>query len=159
MNPRPLAAVQVAMTLADGPWFEVRDGDRRLRDFYNRHYSSRGGDNRQIVGPGNKMVLLSPAIDALFVWRKFRDRSPFAGGVNCSVFRNESSALSSALILAAEFFAIARWGIERFYTYVNPARVRSANPGYCFQCAGYRKCGMTAGGHGRPPLLVLDKIP
>jgi hypothetical protein len=153
------AVVQTALALEESPWFELRDGDVRLREFYNRHYSSRGGDHRQIVGPGNKLVLLTPAIDALFVWRKFIDKSRFGGGVNCAVFRNESPALSSALILAAELFAIAKWGIERLYTYVNAARVRSRNPGYCFLCAGWTRCGVTPGGHGRPPLVVLEKVP
>lgn len=151
-------SVQTALALSPSPWFELRDGDPRLRTFYNRHYSSRGSDSPQIVGPGRKLVLLTHAVDALFVWRKFIDKSDFGGGFNCAVFRNESRALSSALILAAELVVFARWGIERLYTYVNAARIRSANPGYCFLMAGWRRCGMTKGGHGRDPLVVLEKV-
>lgn len=93
------------------------------------------------------------------MWRKFIDRSKFAGGINCAVFRNESRELSSQLILAAESVAHRQWGVGRLYTYVNAGAVRSSNPGYCFIRAGWRRCGMTAGGHGRDPLVVLEKVP
>ena len=43
------------------------------------------------------------------------------------------------------------------YTYVAPSRIRSSNPGYCFLKAGWLRSGMTKGGHGRDPLLVLVK--
>lgn len=152
-------SVQPALDLDASPWMQVRDGDRRLRQFYNRHYSSRGGEAAQIVGPGKKLVLLTPAIDALFVWRRFRDRSAFGGGINCAVFRNESIARSSLLIFAAELVVLATWGVERLYTYVNAKRIRSSNPGYCFLQAGWRRCGVTTGGHGRDPLVVLEKVP
>lgn len=154
------SGVQTALALDASPWFELKDGDVRLREFYNRHYSSRGtSQSAQIVGPGRKMVLLTPAIDALFVWRRFQDACELGGGHNCAVFRNESSARASDLILAAEPFVLARWGIDRLYTYVNPRRIRSTNPGFCFLKAGWRRVGMTAGGHGRDPLLVLEKLP
>lgn len=149
---------QSALQLEASPWFELRDGDIRLREFYNRHYSSRGGDSRQIVGPGRKLVLLTHAVDALFVWRKMLDdRAEFGGGINCAVFRNEGPLLSSALILSAEEVVYRRWGVERLYTYVNADAVRSTNPGCCFRCAGWRTVGTTKGGHGRPQLLVLEK--
>jgi len=32
---------------------------------------------------------------------------------------------------------------ERLYTFVNPRKIRSSNPGYCFLKAGWRKCGIT----------------
>ena len=62
-------------------------------------------------------------------------------------------------ILAAELVVFARWGVERLYTYVNAKRIRSTNPGFCFLQASWRQCGMTPGGHGRDPLVVLEKIP
>ena len=102
---------------------------------------------------GEKMVLLTLACDALFVWRKFVSMDE-QDGVNCAVFRNESGALSSDLIREAVGLAWARWPGERLYTYVNPAKVKSTNPGYCFQMAGWRKCGLTKGG-----LVVLELLP
>lgn len=151
---------QPALALENSPWFKVRDGDSRLRVFYNRHYSSRGSSAAQIVGPGGKLVLLTHAIDALFAWRWFSDRCPLAppGGVNCAVFRNESQSLASRLIVAAEPLALEKWpAATAFYTYVDPAAVASSNPGYCFRRAGYGCVGVTAGGHGRPKLLVFVK--
>jgi hypothetical protein len=150
--------VQQALTLSPSPWFPVRDGDRRLRPIYNRHYSSRGNTAPKITGPGSYVILLTHDLTALFAWRKFEDACALAGDLNCAVFRREPGApRASDLILAAEPFALAKWGPCRAYTYVDSASVSSPNPGWCFQCAGYRKAGVTAGGHGRPQLLVLEK--
>jgi hypothetical protein len=57
--------------------------------------------------------------------------------------------------LSAKLTAIADhvWPHPRHYTKVNPAAVRSANPGYCFLAAGWRRCGYTKGG-----LLILERI-
>lgn len=150
---------------------QVRDGDPRLRPFYNRHYSARKSKQGKtcaktspfIVGPGEKLVLLTPLLDALWVWRRTLpefSKRPEAG-VNCAVFRREPSAVrASDLILAAEPFALERWPDRplRLFTYVDPSKIASGNPGYCFKVAGYRRCGRTLGGHGRQPLDVLEKF-
>ena len=47
------------------------------------------------------MVLINQEATALFVWRKFIDKSG-QQGINCAVFRNESGCLSSELIIEAE---------------------------------------------------------
>ncbi len=99
-------------------WFGVKDGDPRAYALMKRHYSFQpykdgrrqnpGNPNRRLfVGPGQKMVLLTVDCDALFVWRKFIDKSG-QQGVNCAVFRNESDHLSSELILEAEQLAWER---------------------------------------------------
>ena len=87
------------------------------------------------------MVLLTPCARALFVWRRFISKDDQAG-VNCAIFRNEGAGLSSDLISAAMAAAWARWPGQRLYTYVNPRKVASGNPGYCFQCAGWPRCGI-----------------
>jgi hypothetical protein len=131
----------------DGYWIPVSDGDARARAIFHRHYSYKPyADGRRpllFVGPGEKMVLLTYQCNALFVWRKFRsmDNQP---GVNCAVFRNESTIKSSTLILEAMELAWQRWPGERLYTYVNPAKIQSQNPGYCFKVVGWKKCGDTA---------------
>lgn len=138
-------------------WLAVKDGDARARAIFNRHYSRRryadGRRPKLFVGPGEKVVLLTPECDALFVWRKFINQDRQAG-VNCAIFRNEGARKSSELILAAERIAAARWPGVRLYTYVNETKVRSGNPGYCFLMAGWRKCGRTKSG-----LIILEKIP
>lgn len=127
-------------------WRECRDGDAGARSVYDRHYSRiRYADGRQpklFVGPGQKTVLITEDGKAIFVWRKFKDASG-QSGVNCAVFRNEGSILSSLLILDAEEIAWKRWPGERLYTYVQSKSIRSTNPGSCFKHAGWRACGIT----------------
>jgi hypothetical protein len=137
-------------------WIEVKDGDDRARALYLRHYSARHyRDNRRrtcFCGPGEKMVLLTIRCDALFIWRKFiDDAQPKQTGVNCAVFRNEGKILSSSLIQEADELAWHRWPEERLYTYVNANKIRSTNPGRCFQVVGWQTCGTTKGG-----LVILE---
>lgn len=139
-------------------WLAVKDGDDAARGIFNRHYSRHwyadGRRPRLFVGPGEKMVLVTPTNDALFVWRKFKSDDGQTG-VNCAVFRNEGQTRSSDLIKAAELMAWERWPGERLYTYVAPRKIRSTNPGWCFQVAGWRKCGVTK--HNQ--LVILEKCP
>ena len=138
-------------------WIQTRDGDSAGMRLYKRHYSSRdykdGRQTKKYVGPGEYIALITPDCKALFVWRKFISMDS-QEGINCAIFRNETEILSSELILEAEKFAIERWGPIRFYTYVNPRKIKSTNPGYCFQMARWKRCGRTKSG-----LIVLDKIP
>jgi hypothetical protein len=141
----------------DDDWVEVRDGHPDLRPFYNRHYSAhRFRDGRQppkIIGPGQYMALLAFDGTALFCWRKaiMMDGQE---GVNCAVFRNEGKTRSSDLIRQAMTRAWKRWHGERLFTYVNPKKIASRNPGYCFKCAGWTRCGTSLGG-----LHILEALP
>jgi hypothetical protein len=126
------------------------------RELFDRHYSRKhyadGRMPKLFVGPGEKAVLVTETYDAIFVWRKFISGDG-QQGVNCSVFRNESSILSSRLILEAESIARERWGDTRFFTYVNPRAIRSTNAGACFKHAGWTVCGQTKWNK----LLILEK--
>lgn len=68
-------------------------------------------------------------------------------GWTCTIFRNEGSDLSSALILDAER-ALEQMGggcgPAGMLTYVWDAKVRSTNPGYCFKCAGWSRASRSA---------------
>lgn len=128
---------------AVGHWTVARDGDADCLALFERHYSCKeykdGRIRRLFCGPGQKLVLVTPDLKALFVWRKFKDDSG-QEGVNCAVFRNEGAGLSSELILEAERWAWDRWPAEtRLYTYVNGKRIQSKNPGYCFIKAGWKR--------------------
>lgn len=141
--------------MADEPlWFLTKDGDLSCLKMYERHYSAyqyRDGRKRKLFcGPGQKIVLRTWDASAIFVWRKFIDASGQTG-VNCAVFRNESSHRASDLIRQADLIADHVWPGERHYTYVNPRHLRRGRPGYCFECAGWRRCGTTGRG-----LLVLE---
>jgi hypothetical protein len=139
-------------------WYAVKDGDAMARGLFNRHYSRHfykdGRRPKIFVGPGQKMVLMTTDGRALFVWRKFISKDN-QQGVNCAIFRNESERLSSDLILEAEQLAWSRWPNERLYTYVNPTKIKSSNPGYCFKKAGWRTCGITKAKR----LVILEKLP
>jgi len=141
---------------------EVKDGDQLVFELAARHYSARRvrarlrrgpvrGRGLQVAGPGEKLVLRSAAGDAAFVWV----RSQFGlypGDVLCSLFRNEGPRLSSALIDEACLLAWDRWPGLPLWTMVAPRRVRSSNPGFCFQVAGFVRVGVTARG-----LLIFRK--
>jgi hypothetical protein len=137
---------QPFLKLQNTDWIEVKDGNPTALSIFNRHYSKReykdGRSPKLFVGPGEKMVLLTQNSDALFVWRKFISANDQVG-VNCAVFRNEGRQKSSVLILSAMEFAWVRWPNERLYTYVDSTKVKSTNPGYCFQKAGWSRCGKT----------------
>lgn len=140
-------------------WCEVRDGNPSVAALFDRHYSRLPGSrgNVRVVGPGERMVLLTPCARATFVWRRFINKDPSArpGDVNCAIFRNEGAGRSSDLIRAAMALAWARWPGVRLYTYVNAERVRSPNPGYCFVCAGWCRCGTTK----KRRLIILEAFP
>lgn len=149
-------AVQPYLQLLDNVWIETRDGDPSALALFHRHYSYRQREKPPslFAGPGQKMVLVTPDCDALFVWRKFISGDGQTG-VNCAVFRNEGPIKSSVLIWEACRLAWQRWPGERLYTYVNPRKIRSTNPGCCFLKAGWRKCGITK----KNKLLILECIP
>jgi len=139
-------------------WLLMRDGDYYARSLFDRHYSRHfykdGRHPKKFVGPGEYLVLMTPCGRGLFVWRKFISKDG-QKGVNCAIFRNESTLLSSQLILAAEEVTKEKWPGARFYTYVNPSKIKSKNPGYCFKSAGWRYCGLTKS----KKLHILEKLP
>lgn len=138
-------------------WWLTKDGDRDCLDLYERHYSAHqykdGRERKLFAGPGEKIVLRTKAGDAMFVWRRFIDGSGECG-INCAVFRNEGPHRSSDLIRQADAVADAIWPCCRHYTYVNPQAVASANPGYCFIAAGWRRLKRRTGSG----LMILERI-
>lgn len=138
-------------------WFTTKDGDKTCLALYLRHYSSakrpRGKRQGQFVGPGAHIVLRTGRGDAVFVWRDYIDDTiPPQVGIECSLFRNEGAITSSELVRQADAVADFCWPGQRHYTKVNPAAIRSTNPGYCFIAAGWRRCGMTQNGK-----LILER--
>lgn len=140
----------------DPLWWLTKDGDASCYALYRRHYSSYNArpKQRQFVGPGEAIVLRTASADAMFVWRRYRDDTePKQEGVECAVFRNEGTILSSELVRQADAIADCAWPGERHYTKVNSQAVRSSNPGFCFIAAGWRRCGLTKGG-----LVILERV-
>lgn len=128
--------------------------DPEMAALADRHYSRRTPGARQFCYSGKKLVLRNTEGSVLFVWM-FPDaslRMDTQTGFNCAIFRNESKRRSSEIIIEAERFAIAKWGPNRAYTFVDPRKVKSPNPGWCFIAAGWRKCGKTKSGK-----IILEK--
>ena len=144
-------------------WYPTSAADPRAFALYRRHYSAKGRGPTNpwrkkgfgFVEPGECMTLLTPYADALFVWRLglmyVLGRRP---ALFCVIFRNESAYRSSDLILEAEQLAWRRWPGERLHTWVNPAKVASAVPGWCFRRARWKRVGQSKGG-----LLLFEKRP
>jgi hypothetical protein len=128
--------------------------DQECRQLADRHYSRRTVGARQFAYSGRKLVLRDALGDVLFVWMYPDPALRMDGqvGYNCAIFRNESARRSSEIILEAEQFAVAKWGPGRAYTYVNPKKIRSSNPGYCFKRAGWTQIGFSQGG-----MVLLEK--
>lgn len=154
--------VQVALPLTSSVWLPTKDGDPSAFALFENHYTFRPNRKQyQFVGPGESLVLLTQRADALFVWRKFINDSGDEG-VNCSIFHNAGPMLSSELINQAETLAWSKWPGERLYTYVNPRKIRSTNPGFCFQMAGWNLLRNPSGDllvTKRRKYAVLEKLP
>ena len=130
--------------------------DQECRQLADRHYSRRTIGAKQFAYSGRKLVLRDALGDVLFVWI-FPDptmRMDGQVGYNCAIFRNESPRRSSDIILEAESLAVAKWGPRRAYTYVDPRKIKSRNPGYCFKMAGWRQIGFSKSGQ-----VLLEKDP
>lgn len=122
--------------------------DQECRLLADRHYSRRTPGARQFLYSGRKLVLRDAAGLVVFAWMWPDDDKRMDGqtGYNNAIFRNESTRLSSDIILEAEQHAFANWGPNRLYTYVDPRKVASANPGYCYKRAGWLYIRTTASG-------------
>lgn len=138
-------------------WWLTKDGDLDCLELYERHYSAYqykdGRVRDRFAGPGEKVVLRTAEGDAMFVWRKFKDDSG-QQGINCAVFRNESSHKSSELIRQADSIADCIWPHSRHYTYVNAQAVASSNPGFCFIAAGWQRLPIRTKKRG---LVILER--
>ena len=137
-------------------WLVSHDMNPIAQKLADRHYSRKTiGATTGFCGPGEKLVLLSGDGRALFVWlhAKPEFRADGIDGINCTIFRNESPILSSFLILQAENFARERWPGKKLFTYVNPKKVQSKKPGWCFIKAGWKQVGISKKG-----LLLFEKV-
>lgn len=114
----------------------------------DRHYSRRKIGARQFMPNGRKLVIRDTAGLIVFGWLLALPeyRLDKQAGYNCTIFRNESQRRSSDVILEAEAMAFRRWGPARTFTYIDPRKIASRNPGYCFKCAGYKLVHVTRRG-------------
>jgi hypothetical protein len=134
--------------------------DPRACALADRHYTRQHIGAPQFVPPGRCLVFLTPEADALWVtsW-PFAEyvKHAWPGAWICSLFRNESAALSSEMIRAAVSLTRAYWEPPPLgmLTFVDPGKVRrKRDPGRCYLKAGFVRVGETKGG-----LVALQMTP
>jgi site-specific DNA-cytosine methylase len=123
-----------------GFWEIVGRSDPLVCQMADRHYPRRVRGCGQVGGPGRILVLRS--LDYRAAWITQHTYYPDDGldAWRCTMFRNEGPVLSSTLVSAAMDLTAQRWETmpqDGWLTYVDSAKIRSTNPGYCFQVAGW----------------------
>ena len=134
-------------------WRLSHRADPRALPLADRHYNRQKIGSPQFVPPGRCVVLLTEEADALWVtsWPYAEYvRHAWPGAWVCSLFRNESPHLSSALIEEAVAATRAVFGeppLLGIVTFVDAPKVRrKRDPGRCYLRAGFHRWGTTQGG-------------
>lgn len=114
--------------------------DPEMSMLADRHYSRKTPGARQFMGNGRKIVIRNASGSILFgwMWPDAEKRLDHLDGFQCTIFRNESDRVSSEIILECERIIVSLWGSNRAYTYVDPQKIKSVNPGCCFKKAGWK---------------------
>lgn len=136
-----------------GYWRLSHRFDPRALPMADAHYNRQKPGTPQFVPPGRCIVLLAENADALWVssW-PFAEfvKHAWAGAWVCTMFRNESSVLSSTLITEAVAITRGIWGKPPslgMVTFVDRTKVRKKRDwGRCYRRAGFEPCGFTKGG-------------
>jgi len=137
-------------------WIWSNRADPECAALADRHYNRQKVGSKQFVPPGRCIVLKSVCRKAVWVtsypYAQYVKHAWAGAWVN-SLFRNEGAGLSSELILeaiaATRTLTHQTWGDPPplgIITFVDPAKVRSSNPGYCYQRAGFRHVGYAKDG-------------
>lgn len=128
-------------------WLVSHKFDKGAARLADGHYSRRKIGSPQFMPPGQTLILVTAARDAVFGWWRPHPRSGIKqmnglDGWTCSIFRNTRPDVyrSSDLVLEAEtrlVSEIGECGPDGMLTYVWDRKVKSANPGYCYKRAGW----------------------
>jgi hypothetical protein len=126
------------------PWILTHKGDQSCRLLADKHYSRQTIGAKMFTRPGENLVFRLADGSALWVsWRsKYKRKDGYGYCIENTIFRNESSFLSSDLIKMAMYATTQEWGEipqDGFLTYVDPRSVQSKNAGHCFEKAGFRR--------------------
>lgn len=132
-------------------WWRTHRADPEARRIADRHYNRRKVGSPQFVPPG-RCVVLSTRDGAVWVtsWpfgEYVKHRWPGLW-VN-SLFRNETTHLSSELILEAVAATRSIWDPPEggLVSFVDPGKTRpKRHPGFCYLKAGFEYDGKTQGG-------------
>lgn len=123
------------------------------------HYSRQTPGASLFTRNGQNLVFLLE--DCLAVWVTFRPtpgkatRPDRLDAWECALFRNEGHVVSSELVREAHLLSAAIWGsipMDGLITFVQPDRIQSEIPGYCYRRAGWKHRG--ASSDGKPKLVA-----
>lgn len=158
-------------------WQRTNAFDIAVSRLADKHYNRQTIGARQFSPNGQKIVLYIPAADwpfhvaAAWVWHrphpdKAQRMDGYDGFYNNSLFRNESTYLSSDLIKEAIQWAIDIWGLpsKGFDTYVWPEKLRQPEhqyrkpklAGYCYLKAGWHDSDQWTKDHKKKRLYFLS---
>lgn len=123
-------------------WTRSSMNDKKAIELADRHYSRQKIGTPQFTPPGRKLILVMNNAVWASVFSKFR-KDNLSDGIHCTIFRNESKILSSLLIKEAVNLSKEFFGDLPIYTFIDPSKIRSTNPGCCFFKSGFKKFGFT----------------
>lgn len=138
-------------------WTLSYRADKRAVPLADRHYNRQKIGAPQFVPPGRCLVLLAPDADALWVTSfplAQYVQHAWAGAWMNSLFRNESPARASEMILEAVAITQSQWPApaQGMVTFVDPKHVAPTRRrgqdiyGYCYLMAGFTHVGYTKKG-------------
>ncbi|MCK1999916.1 hypothetical protein MZM54_00785 [[Brevibacterium] frigoritolerans] len=142
-------AVQLSFSIENeehfGPWVRTHNCDQAGRELADKHYSRQTIGAPRFTRPGTNLVLRTPNGDAIWASWKSNFRRDKLRAYECTIFRNESSYMSSYLIAYACLATFQLYGDieDGIITYVDDSKVESKNPGFSFQSVGFKKIGRT----------------
>lgn len=154
-------------SLSETVWRLSHRADPTALKIADRHYSRQKPGTPQFVKPGRCVVLLTVDLQALWVtsW-PFPEyvKHEWPDAWECSFFHNLDSSPHVASELVEQAVAVTRFMYgeppsQGFITTVDPTKIRSTNPGYCYKRAGWRLVGQTK--DRKLPVLQLprDEMP
>lgn len=131
-------------------WKQIPKGDQEARKIADRHYNRQKVGSPYFLPPGNTFLLVNADYSALWgcVYQKYSFHA-WPNTINNCIFRNESLTLSSEMILEATKLTLEYYkdyNHDGLITFVNPFKIKSINPGYCYKMAGWKKIGNTKKG-------------
>lgn len=124
-------------------WHRVKSSDPLARAMRDRHYSTDRPGGKTVGPPGRRLVLISNDERALWIthWPDPKLVLDRIDALRCTIFRREgrrrtraSVLIRAAMELSEEWFGPAPAG---WVTYVEPDKLRSGDPGYCFKMTGF----------------------
>lgn len=137
-----------------GPWIRTHNCDEAGRNLADRHYSRQTIGAARFTRPGKNLVLRTAEGDAIWATWYGKFRRDGLDACECTIFRNESSYLSSYLIAYASLASFLHITGENrkdsknklkdgIITYVDDKQVGSINPGFSFKSVGFKYIGRT----------------